>query len=352
MNESALSDLPDLPSVADAAPLQDIARAFVASHDEPVTPVSSLLSMLPFSYLRSFYVALLETGLVRLHSFNELQFPPDADLSTEEGLKTTYAEEFKTWAKTARASEEPRKLDLFLLHDCDSAPLETQYMLGLEGELGMRSTTSVFVRERDGRGNLRNYGIDYDVLKRLQDDKGLSFSYHCNAAEVALYDEELVRTTFNDDIEFLHSKGLDIRCFSPHGGVAGPGGLNNYSYFYPAFSRRLLYWTHNKYAPSGRRYSDGGMHARLPRNDASLDIRAFFKTLLEARAPGAVMRCFMLIHPQYYFAKDAELATPHLATNAWLAEFWDLHRQGRESEYWAPVRAALESSFGSEQARG
>ena len=344
-------DSEQVPGRSDHEVHRTMADDYVARHPEPGTAVAVEQGMLPFSYLRSLYVMLLETGAVRFRGFDELPLPADADLHTEESLKAAYAQEFAAWRKAAAGAPPPARLDLFMLHDSDSGPHETEFLCCFESHLRVRSTTSVFVRERSMYGALRPYDIDYGLLRRLQDEHGQCFSYHSNAGEVALYHADAVPAIFNEDVDFLVGRGLNISCFSPHGGVPGPGGINNNTYFYPAFSRRRLYWTHNRLAPSGRRYSDGGLHPRLRRNDPALDMRTFFPTLLSGYKPGAALRCFMLLHAQYYFASDAALAEPHFAGNPWLEAFWEADAQGRTREFWEPARVALEAAFGAAGAR-
>jgi len=226
-------------------------RAFLDRNPLPSNPRPGI-AMLPFEYVRGFYEALLASDRVNFLDFNDLRFPEDKDISTEEGLASLYAEEYRVWRKTSLASVDVSTLNLLIQHDSDSAPRETQYMCELEAASGMKSTTAIFCREIDDDGTIRSYDIDYALLKRLQDESGMCFAYHCNAGELGGFHEPDVANAFNEDVEFLRSKGLDIRYFSPHGGATSPKGVNNYSFFYPAFSQHRLVWTHNRFAPSAQ----------------------------------------------------------------------------------------------------
>lgn len=321
-----------------------VARDFLDRNPLPSNPRPGI-AMLPFEYVRGFYEILLGSDRVNFLDFNDLRFPKDKDIRTAEGLTSLYAEEYRVWRKNSLTSVDVPKLNLLIQHDSDSAPLETQYMCELEAASGIKSTTAIFCREIDDDGTIRSYDIDYTLLKRLQDESGMCFAYHCNAGELGGYHEPDVANAFNEDVEFLRSHGLDIRYFSPHGGATSPKGVNNYSFFYPAFSRHRLIWTHNRFAPSAQRYSDGGWSVRIKRGDASLDLRKFLMTNLSTRDRPLTYRYFVLIHPQYYFAKDRKAAEKYFPNNPWLKEFWDLYENGRAAEYWVPFREALQRSL-------
>ncbi|MER2515708.1 MAG: hypothetical protein ABTR92_04750 [Candidatus Accumulibacter phosphatis] len=320
------------------------ARGFLDRNPLPSNPRPGI-AMLPFEYVRGFYEILLESDRVEFLDFNDLIFATDRDVRTEEGLVSLYADEYRIWRKKSLSSVDVPKLNLLIQHDSDSAPRETQYICELEAESGMKSTTAIFCREIDDDGTVRRYDIDYALLRRLQDEKGMCFAYHCNAGELGGYHEPDVAIAFNEDVEFLRSHGLDIRYFSPHGGASSPNGLNNYSFFYPSFSQHRLIWTHNRFAPSAQRYSDGGWGLRISRGDASLDLRKFLMTNLSTRDRPLTYRYFVLIHPQYYFAKDSKAAEKYFPNNPWLREFWDLYQSGRAAEYWVPFREVLQRSL-------
>lgn len=320
------------------------ARGFLERNPLPSNPRPGI-AMLPFEYVRGFYEVLLESDRVNFLDFNDLLFANDKHIRTEEDLVSLYADEYRIWRKNSLNSVDVPKLNLLIQHDSDSAPLETQYMCQLEAESGMKSTTAIFCREIEDDGTIRGYDIDYALLKRLQDENGMCFAYHCNAGELGGYHEPDVANAFNEDVEFLRSRGLDIRYFSPHGGATSPKGVNNYSFFYPSFSQHRLIWTHNRFAPSAQRYSDGGWTVRIKRGDASLDLRKFLVTNLSTKSRPLSYRYFVLIHPQYYFAKDSKTAEKYFPNNPWLMEFWDLYEKGRAAEYWLPFREAMQRSF-------
>jgi len=295
-------------------------------------------AMLPFEYISSLYQVLLDSGKVKFLDFRDLPFSADQDIRSEEGLAELYKLEFPSW-RNGILDGMPN-LHLLIQHDSDDGALETEFMCGFEAEVGIKSTTAVFCREIDSGGDLYGYGIDYALLKRLQDEKNMCFAYHCNAAELSGYDKEKIATVFDEDVELLRAQGLDIRFFSPHGGVVGPQGLNNNSFFYPSFSRHRLIWTHNRFSPTGLRYSDGSWIARIKTGDPRLDLREFLTSKLALAAPHK-NRHFILLHPQYYFAKDSRAAEEYFPANPWLKEFWDLHAQGKAIAYWEPLRKSL-----------
>ena len=306
-------------------------------------PLSLSQGLLPFEYIQSFYEMLLESGMVNFLDYNDLQFSSDQDIQTEEGLSVLFEEEYRLWRKNHLSDISSSKLNLLIQHDSDSGPKETEYLCMFEGELGIKSTTAIFCRQINKNNIVSSYDINYALLKRLQDEKNMCFAYHCNAGELASYDEEKIANVFNEDVEFLHSQGFNIRFFSPHGGIPNSSGRNNNSFFYPSFSRHRLIWTHNKFAPKGARYSDGGGVARLKRADVNIDLKKFLITKLSTGHRPLAERYFLLLHPQYYFAKNSNVVEPYFSDNPWLEEFWELYSQKRTAEYWKPISDLLRS---------
>lgn len=319
------------------AKIRGVVEAFMQRTPLPIGPRQKF-AMLPIRFITDLYQLLLESRKLNFIDFSDLRFSTNADISTEDGLRAVYKEEYRNWRNQASASD--RRITVLIQHDSDDGPKETEYLCTLESELGIKSTTAVFANKMGHDGRCSTYGIDYALLRRLQVERGMCFAYHCNAAELASYDSSRVASVFNSDIEFLENQGLVIKFFSPHGGVVGPDGRNNHSYYYPEFSRRRLLWTHNRFAPSGTRYSDGSWLGRIRKLDSGLDLRGFLVSQLAKPNPHT-NRLFMLIHPQYYFAIDSVAAEEHFPTNPWLREFWDLYSRGASAAFWEPVRAAL-----------
>lgn len=284
--------------------------------------------MFPSTYLDSLYRH-LRTQRVEFLTHEQLCFDFDREIRTEEELKEFFAEEWQTFRKERLSKE---LFHLLILHDSDSGPRETEKVCELEAELGLTSTTSVFASGFKN-GEIEPYPIDYAKLARLQDEAGICFSYHCDALVQGGFDIEKAAEIFEKDIRFLESQGLQIRCFSPHGGVRGPNGEVNNSVFRLAHTDRRLIWTHNRFAPAGARYSDGALANRLVKADPRLDLRQF---LVERCKTGA--RGFMLLHPQYYYETDASKAEPFFGDNPWLREIWEHHDAGKMAEYWKPVQ--------------
>lgn len=309
----------------------------------PAQNTLSPVGILPFEYIQSFYEMLVKSDMVNFLDFNDLKFSPDQDIQTEQGLSVLFKDEYQLWRKKSLRDIGSQKLNLFIQHDSDNGPKETEYLCMFEGELGIKSTTAIFCREINKNNIVSSYDINYALLKRLQDEKNMCFAYHCNAGELASYDEAKIANVFNEDVEFLHSQGFNIRFFSPHGGIRSSSGLNNYCFFYPSFSRRRLIWTHNKFGPSGIRYSDGAALGRLKRSDVKIDLRQFLITNLSTGYRPLTRRYFLLLHPQYYFAKNSKVAEPYFSDNPWLEEFWELYSQKRTAEYWKPVSDLLRS---------
>lgn len=326
-----------VPSTSTPVSSRTVIEKFVTRHELP-SGRRQVFAMLPFEFIAGFYETLVESAKVRFIEFSELPFAPDTPLDTEAALLELFRNEFAAWKQ--QVSAQPPRFNMLIQHDSDDGPLETVYLCELEGELGIKSTTAVFARKIDVHGVTQDYEIDFERLKHLQETKGLCFAYHCNAAELAHYEEAKIANEFDSDVERLESKGLRIGFFSPHGGVSSAQGSNNHSYFYPGLSKRRLIWTHNRFAPSGQRYSDGSWIARIRKPASGLDLRAYMLARLGAATPFR-NRHILLLHPQYYFAKDSRAAEPHFAQNPWLEEFWELQARGLASNYWDSVREAL-----------
>lgn len=316
---------------------------------------------LPFTYLEGFLKVLAASPRIRFLTLADLPFDRDALPRTEAGMKDFYRRELQAWQAQPAGEAD---LEVLLLHDCDSGPAETVHLCDHEARIGAVSTTSLFVDVPDRQGGIRPYGIDYRHLVGLQ-AQGQCFTYHCNGPELVGYDDARVPERINADVAALRAMGFEIDFFSPHGTRASPEGKSNTTYFYPPLFERPLIWTHNRFAPSGYRYSDGGFDTRLMRGDPSTDLRACLLDLARLPNPAAAetswkarlkaltgpaatkrnmtRRIFILLHPQYYFAEDprpAVMAAPDCP--AWLSEFWQLHAQGRAADYWAPLAAALD----------
>jgi len=288
---------------------------------------------LPFSYLAGLFQTLTSCAKIRFLNYKDLPFEFNRQVHSEDDLRKLYKDEYSSWKENSL--KEPT-LDILFLHDCDSGPAQTVYLCEKEARYGIRSTTSLFVNILDSNGNPMPYKIDFLALRKLQ-EKGICFTYHANAGELAGYDEEKVRSVCNADVTWLENHGFDIQFFSPHGGRPSSDGRNNNSFFYPALFNRSLIWTHNRFAPSGHRYSDGGFIPRLQKGTPGTDLRAY---LIENLALSR--RIFILIHPQYYFA-DAPNPSVMASEDVpeWLLEYWRLCESGKEIQYWAPLADRL-----------
>ena len=280
--------------------------------------------MLPFSYVQALFRHLIAQR-VRFLDFDDLAFPPDADLSRRDGLESAFRQEWRDYRRQRRGAAE---CDILLMHDCDAGPAETVRMCALEAELGMTSTTALFAHWRRGTRRLA-YPIDFAAMKRLQDEAGICVTYHCNAFYNADGDPELARRIFEDDIRFLEEKGLAIRHFSAHGSQQ----YGDNTIYWPALIDRRLIWTHNGMSPVGAVYSDSALPRSLARGSPSPDLKRFLAVEL-ARSN----RLFVHMHPQYYFDETADAAEPYFAENRWLETVWNHHARGSMDEYWAPLR--------------
>lgn len=292
---------------------------------------------LPFEYLRDLFYVLLSCPGIRFKSYADLPFNFDRRPSTQDDLTALYREEAAQYRRDTTADG---KVDVLLLHDCDSGPAETEYLCQYEAALKIRSTTSLFANVLDRHGNVVPYEIDYARLSKLQQD-GICFSYHCNAGELCDYRDERIAERCNSDVEALTAKCLDIRFFSPHGGRPSEDGRNNNSYFYPPLFDKNLVWTHNRFAPHGRRYSDGSLVPRLLSGAPATDLRSYLMETVDR-----AQRVFILLHPQYYFgSQPTETVLRSENAPEWYREYWSLHEAGRSLDFWSPLVQRLAVSY-------
>lgn len=273
-------------------------------------------AILPESYLDELYSLLLASkGIFITPDMLDFNFP--SNIVTPRRYSKMFSDEYASWQERA----DVQKISYVLLHDCDGAPFKSIKVLQKEEKLGIRSTLSVYATMGEtGKRNPEIFPIDYEKLKYFQ-DQGFVISYHCNIATQPDFSPHKIWDMFNSDVDFLCSKGLDIRFYSPHGGPKSPEGKHNYEYFWAGHSRRRLISTHNPYAINGRYYSDGGLKA-------SSDMRTFLQETL----PGD--RNLILLHPIYYGAKSEERAKKYFKTHGWIADYWQCVEKGNTADYW------------------
>lgn len=284
---------------------------------------------LPFTYIESLLATLQASPHVRFRSFADLPFNVNPTLNSEDDMRAFYKAEYASWKKEVEDQNNP-VIDIILMHDCDSGPEQTVHMCEYEAAHSITSTTSLFTRTLV-KGALTPYCIDDERLLAAQ-EKGICFSYHCNAYQTANYDEVIMNKYFNEDVEELTRRGFVINCFSPHGGPACPNGLNNNAFFYPSFSQRHLVWTHNRFGPAGKKYSDGSLAPRLAKGDPTVNLQhALFKTIALNN------RVFILLHPQYYFSETPGRSKEIFEASPWVKEFWQWHDKGQPEKYWEPL---------------
>lgn len=287
----------------------------------------------PFTYIESLIATLKQSPYVRFRSFADLPFDREVRHNTEQDLKAAYREEVSLWRAQVAARETP-VIDIILMHDCDSGPKQTVHMCEYEAAQNIVSTTSLFTR-RMINNELTPYPIDYDRLLATQ-KRGICFSYHSNAYQNARYDEAEMRRQFDEDVDDLSARGFAIDHFSPHGGPACPKGLNNNAFFYPAFAKKHLIWTHNRFGPYGERYSDGSLAPRLAAGEPTANLQA---RLVASMALNT--RTFILLHPQYYFSETDERARSVFEASPWVRDFWHWHEKGQPEKYWEPLLEVL-----------
>lgn len=222
-----------------------------------------------------------------------------------------YPREWRRWQRHA----DPDTIYVVLQHDVDASPERTLRVVELEAERGLRSSVMVFNRHhdrqrlaRDGVLEFRPYDLDVPRLQQLE-QSGFVVGYHSCAVEQSGWDLERAKEQFVTDVRELR-ESFDIRFFNPHGGVPGPGGVNNRSIVVPRGTR--VRWVSNRHGcrwDAG--YSDGALYGDTPL--AERDLRDFVRTWQPGR------RYRVLTHPQYYGATEP---VEEFADDPWYRELF------------------------------
>jgi hypothetical protein len=203
-----------------------------------------------------------------------------------------------------------------------------------EDQRGLRSCVMVFNRRHD-RALLRRerelayteYAIDWPELQRLERERGFVVGYHCNAVEQALWDADRAQARFEADVAALRRR-FDVRFFSPHGGVTGPNGVNNFHVRVPQALMRDIRWVANSHSVTFDGYYSDGAASDPKRDLTARDLRDFVRSWQPGR------RYRVLTHPQYYGGPGGQ--PKHLFRAKWYREILALEDPTGRA-HWADV---------------
>jgi len=214
---------------------------------------------------------------------------------------------FPTWGDTPPT--------VILQHDADRQPYKTVDLMRQEEAWGVRSSNYFFVRRHQWDDDHEPYELDVAELCRLE-SAGLEVGYHLNAYELAGYDLARAWEIVAHDVAWFQAR-FNLRTFVPHGGVRGPGGLNNAFIPYRGPLQDLV-WAYNGQGRYGFikdiSWSDGEVYVT-----ALADPRCVAASLV----PG--QRALFLMHPQYYGDRlMPEWEKLPLARLGWWRDLWGL----------------------------
>jgi hypothetical protein len=211
---------------------------------------------------------------------------------------------------------QPRTPSVVLHHDADRQPHKTVDMMRLEERLGVVSSNYFFV-QRCARwpGDDETYEVDFAALRELE-TRGFEIGYHLNTMERGGYDVARASAIAANDIAFLRQK-MNLRTFVPHGGVPGPGGLNNEHTPYTGELASLVW------AYSGRGFVNDAMWSDgYAEGEAALRLPDPRKVAASLRGR---MRGHFLMHPQYYgHTLRADWQTLPISRLPWWRDLWGL----------------------------
>ena len=199
---------------------------------------------------------------------------------------------------------------IIMQHDADNLPSRTLDVMRLEKKNNILSSNFFFATHAEGE----EYSYDVDELKELE-DFGFEIGYHLNAYERAQYDLEEAVNLVEQDINQL-KKNFNITSYVPHGGIAGPKGVNNEHYPQVGVLKELLWAYNGKCILKEYTWSDGGVRKN---KHVPEDPRIFINNLLPDT------RAVMLMHPQYYgeVLRD-DWETLKISKESWWRELWGL----------------------------
>jgi hypothetical protein len=200
-------------------------------------------------------------------------------------------------------------------HDADRQPYKTIDLMEYERTLGITSSNFFFYQRNIWDSDNEPYELNIEKLKELE-FSGFEIGYHLNAYELADYDLDKALSILQRDISFFEHN-FNLRSFVPHGGVSGPGGLNND--FIPNFPiLKKLNWCYNGRGIHGVikdiTWSDGGIYNDIVMNPIDL-----------ARNLTGNQRILFLMHPQYYGDKLlSDWQSLPISREKWWRELWNL----------------------------
>ncbi len=197
-------------------------------------------------------------------------------------------------------------------HDADRQPYKTIDMMELEHKNGVCSSSYFFKDRNMWDDDIEAYDLDVLRLQELERD-GFEIGYHLNAYERADYDLGKTFKIIGDDIEWFKER-FDLRTFVPHGGVAGPNGINNEYIPYTGVLRDYT-WSYNGLGLlADYKWSDG---------------LVFLESLVDPREAAhhikAGQRFIYLMHPQYYGDQLMEnWESLPVSGESWWRKMWQL----------------------------
>jgi len=285
----------------------------------------------PFKYLIDFLEFLHKNrNLVEIITYRDMIWGDDFDYIN------SYPEEYKAWNyQLKKGLRDKGKIFVLLQHDVDKIPERTINLLREEKRLEVPSNIMIFNRrinrrhlQKTGELIYKEYDLDHEYLRHLQDVHGFVIGYHSNAFSRALFDIDKAEHIFKEDVRSLRRK-FDIQYFSPHGGARGPDGLSNNCVPVPEALENSIRWVNNKFtARFDGNYSDGGINS--PKRDPEKrDIRDFVRKWQRGK------RYRILLHPQYYHTSWTP--SPRLVGTEWYDKLLELYLSENGSSAWDGV---------------
>lgn len=307
--------------------------------------VSQNKGYFPFEYFIDFLKFLRENDdVIEIITYDDLLWGDDYDYVHH------YPQEHNNWKdQLKKGIRDDQKIYVLLQHDVDSAPERTMAILRKEERFRIPSNVMIFNRrinrrhmQKTGELIYTEYAVDYNYLRRLQNESRFVIAYHSNAFDQALFNKERALRIFEDDVKALREH-FNILYFSPHGGVHSPTGLVNHDLPMPESLKSSLRWVHNRNnVRFDGEFSDGGINS--PKRDpAKRDLRDFVRKWEKGK------RYRILIHPQYYNAPCSP--SPRMAGTSWYDDLLGFYASKKQGTAWDEVQLITDREHSNDNTR-
>jgi len=186
--------------------------------------------------------------------------------------------------KTRQVGE---SIEVFLHHDADRQAYKTVEMIELEHKMGVISSNYFFYERNVWDDDHETYVVPVEPLISFE-KHGFEIGYHLNAYELANYELSSAIRIMERDVAWFRAN-FSLKTYVPHGGVRGPGGLNNLMMPRVGSLKSLIRAYNGFGVYCDNSWSDGSVGSTVPQDP---------REIMRTATHGSRIR--VLMHPQYY----------------------------------------------------